>query len=64
MAMKNSALYTAAAVFGLVSLAHFVRFFCADEILISGYPIPVFWSLIAGIVVLALAGWMFAAARR
>ena len=62
--MKNSALYTSAAVFTLVSLAHFVRFFRADEILISGYLIPVFWSLIAAIIILAMAVWMVAAAKR
>ncbi len=62
--MKNPALYTSAAIFTLVSLAHFVRFFRADKILISGYPIPVFWSLIAGIIILAMAVWMVAAAKR
>lgn len=62
--MKNPALYASAAVFTLVSLAHFVRFFRADEILISGYPIPVFWSLIAAIIILAMAVWMVAAVKR
>jgi hypothetical protein len=62
--MKNPALYTAGAIFGLVSLAHFVRYFRADEVLIGGYSIPVMWSLILGVVILALAGWMIAAARQ
>jgi len=62
--MKNPALYTACVVFGVVSLAHLVRFFRADEVLISGYLVPVPWSLALGIVIFALAAWMFVAAKR
>ncbi len=62
--MKNAALYTAAAVFALVSLAHWFRFFRADKVLIGGFSIPVSWSLAAGLVTLALAAWMLTAARR
>ena len=62
--MKNAALYTAGTIFGMVSLAHLVRYFRADEVLISGYSIPVPWSLILGLVILGLAGWMVAAARQ
>ena len=47
-ALKNAALYTAAAVFALVSLAHWVRFFRADEVLIAGFSVPRSWSLAAG----------------
>ena len=61
--MKNAALYTAGTIFGMVSLAHLVRYFRADEVLIVGYSIPVPWSLILGLVILGLAGWMVAAAR-
>lgn len=61
--MKNTALYTAGTVFGLVSLAHLVRYFRADEVLIGGFSIPAVWSLILGVIILALAGWMVAAAR-
>ena len=62
--MKNAALYTAASVFALVSLAHWVRFFRADEVLIGAFSVPVSWSLALGLVILALAAWMFTAARR
>jgi hypothetical protein len=62
--MKNAALYTAGTIFGMVSLVHLVRYFRADEILIGGYSIPVPWSLILGLVILGLAGWMVAAARQ
>ncbi len=53
--MKNAALYTAGTIFGLVSLAHLVRYFRADEVLIGGYSIPVLWSLILGVIILGLA---------
>ena len=48
----------------MVSLAHLVRYFRADEVLIGGYSIPVPWSLILVLVILGLAGWMVAAARQ
>ena len=48
----------------MVSLVHLVRYFRADEALIGGYSIPVPWSLILGLVILGLAGWMVAAARQ
>ena len=41
--MKNAALYTGGAIFGMVSLAHLVRYFRADEVLIGDYSIPVPW---------------------
>ena len=62
--MKNAALYTAGTIFGMVSLAHLVRYFHADEVLIGGYSIPVPSSLILGLVILGLAGWMVTAARQ
>ena len=43
--MKNAALYTAGTIFGMVSLAHRVRYFRAAEVLIGGYSLPVPWSL-------------------
>ena len=53
--MKKPALITAGAVFSVVSAAHWVRYFRADEVIIAGYIVPVWWSLILGVVVLALA---------
>ena len=43
--------------------AHWVRYFQADEAIIAGYVVPVWWSLILGVGILALAVWMFLAAR-
>ena len=61
--MKKAPLITAGYVFTVVSAAHWVRYFQADEAIIAGYVVPVWWSLILGVGILALAVWMFLAAR-
>ena len=62
--MKDPALYTAGGIFTLVALAHLFRFFRADQVLIGAYEVPVALSLWAGLVILALAGWMLVAAKQ
>ena len=62
--MKNAALYTSGVIFALVSLAHWVRFFQAAPVLIGDFQIPVFWSLVGGLITLGLAVWTIVAARR
>lgn len=61
--MKKAPLITAGCIFTVVSVAHWVRYFQADEAIIAGYVVPVWWSLILGVGILALAVWMFLAAR-
>ena len=61
--MKNAALFTAGAIFALVSLAHWVRFLQASPVLIGDFQVPVVWSLVGGLITLALAIWMVIAAR-
>lgn len=61
--MKTAALITAGCVFTLVSAAHWVRYLRADELIVAGYTVPVGWSLVAALVILALAVWMLLAAR-
>ena len=61
--MKKAALITAGGVFALVSAAHWVRYFRAEEIIVGGFAVPVGWSLVLGPIALALAVWMFLAAR-
>ena len=63
-AMKNAALYTAGTVFAVVSAAHGLRFLRGDEVIAGGITIPLGLSLAAGLVLFALAVWMFIAARR
>ena len=62
--MKQPALYTSAAVFAVVSLAHWVRYFMGWEITVGGTAVPLSLSLWAGVAAAGLAAWMTAAARR
>ncbi len=61
--MKNTALITAGCIFAAVGIAHGVRYFRAEEIIIGGSAVSVGWSLLLGPIALALAVWMFLAAR-
>ncbi len=61
--MKKVALKSAGTIFGLVSIAHWVRYFRDYELVIGGYTVPVGLSLLAGAIIFALAVWMFVAAR-
>lgn len=62
--MTKAALWTAAAIFALVGLAHLLRFALRIRVMVADVAIPVFPSLPVGVVVLLLAWWMAAAARR
>jgi len=61
--MQKPALYTAAVIFAIVGIAHFVRYFLGTEIVVGATAIPLSVSLIAGIVLVVLTGWMVRAAR-
>lgn len=62
--MQRPALTVAGAIFALVSLVHWVRVFAGTEIVVGGTAVPVWLSLVAGIVLAALAAWMVVAAAR
>jgi hypothetical protein len=62
--MKNTALVFAGMIFLVVSALHFVRYFKAWEVSVNKYMVPVQWSLTGGVIVAALALWMFIAASR
>lgn len=62
--MQKPALYTAGAIFAVVSAAHWFRYLQGTEVVAGGTTIPLSWSLIGGIVGLVLALWMIIAARR
>ncbi len=62
--MPKAALYTAGAVFAVVSALHWVRYALGSEITIGGSAFPVSGSLIAGIVAAGLAAWMIFAGRK
>lgn len=62
--MQKAALYTAAVIFTIVTVAHAVRLITGFEIIIDGTAVPG-WVSVPGVAVAALlAVWMVAAARR
>lgn len=56
-------LRVAAAVFGLLSLAHLVRLVIRPEILVAGYVLPWWPSLPAMILLGGLSVWLWSLAR-
>ena len=62
--MKQTALYTAAIIFALFSLAHWIRFFSGTEVIIGSTVISLELSIVAGLISAALAIWMVMAARK
>ncbi len=61
--MQKPALYTAAVIFAAAGIAHWVRYFVGAEFVVGATAIPLLVSLIAGIVLALLTGWMVLAAR-
>lgn len=61
--MKKVALNAAGTIFAIVSITHWVRYFREDEVIVSGYTVPLDLSLVLGALTLILAIWMFVAAR-
>ncbi len=62
--MQQTALYTSAVIFTLVSLAHWVRFLLGTEVIIGSTPISLGLSVVAGLVSATLAVWMVMTARK
>ncbi len=62
--MPKVALYTAAVVFALVSVLHWVRYFLGTEIRVGSAVVPISASLILGIISACLAAWMIFASRK
>ena len=62
--MKNTALKVAGAVFLLVAALHALRVFCWTAVLVGGIEIPLVASTVGALVCVALAIWMFLAAKQ
>ncbi len=62
--MPKAALYTAGAVFALVSVLHWVRYALESEITFDGSAFPVSGSIVLGLVAAVLAAWMILAGRK
>lgn len=61
--MRQAPLYTAAAIFTLVAVTHWLRFLLGIKVVVGGVVVPMYPSLIAGIALLVLVGWLIKAAR-
>jgi hypothetical protein len=62
--MKNTALIAAGAFFLLVAALHVVRLFFRTVVLVGRVEIPLMASIVGALICLALAGWMFLAAKQ
>lgn len=60
---KNFALTVAGIVFTIVAIVHLLRLLFSWEILIGGYVIPMWFSILGLIIAAILAIWMFIARR-
>lgn len=61
--MRQAPLYTAAAIFTLVAVTHWLRFLLGIKVVVGGVVVPMYPSLIAGIALFVLVGWLIKAAR-
>ena len=61
---KNTALKTASVIFLLMALAQLSRVILRFRVIIGeNTPVPIWINLVAFVAMLALAAWMFQAAR-
>ena len=57
--MKNTALKVAGVIFLVVSVIHLLRVILKTEVIIAGYVLPVWISILGFIFPLLLSLWMF-----
>jgi len=57
--MKDTALRVAGIIFFVVAIMHLLRVILKVEVLIAGYVLPIWLSVLGFIVPLALSLWMF-----
>lgn len=62
--MKRLPLVVAGIIFSIVAIMHLIRIVYHWQILIAGYVIPVSVSVIALVVAIVLAIWMFTSAAK
>jgi hypothetical protein len=61
--MKDTALKVAGIVFFMVAMAHLLRAILKFEIIVAGYVLPAWFSLVGFIIPLLLSLWMFKAVK-
>ena len=60
---KNKALLVASVVFGLIALFHLGRALLGLDVLVSEFPIPVYFSYLAAVIIGYLAWMMYGASK-
>lgn len=63
MNSQTTGLRVASVVFGLMALAQLARLIIRPEVLVAGYPMPLWPSVLALIILAALSLWMWKLAR-
>ena len=56
-------LRVASAVFGLIAIAQLARLLIRPEVLVAGYPMPLWPSVLAFVILAGLSLWMWKLAR-
>jgi hypothetical protein len=64
MLKKDRALLVAGLIFAFIAIIHLLRLFFETEVVISGYTLPMWPSLVAVIVASLLSIWMFRAIKK
>jgi len=62
--MQKTMLYVAGVIFVLVAIAHIVRLLLEVEIVINGWMLPLWFSVVGSVVPVILAWLCFRAANR
>jgi len=62
--MQKTMLYVAGVIFVLVAIAHIVRLLLEVEIVINGWMLPLWFSVVGSVVPVILAWLCFRAAKR
>jgi len=57
--MKDTALKVAGAIFFVVASIHLLRLFLKFDVIIAGYVVPIWFSILGFIFLLVLSLWMF-----
>jgi len=57
--MKDTALKVAGVIFFLVAMAHLLRLIMKFDIIIAGYALPTWFSILGFVLPLLLSLWMF-----
>ncbi len=57
--MKDTALKVAGIIFFLVAIVHLLRVILKFEVIIAGYVLPIWFSILGFIFPLLLSLWMF-----